>query len=1245
MSEHLLRKPWVFKFASLPATGNAIFIGRVRYLRKSLALLLLIIAAAWATPSASAQSVACARDTILYPYLKELTFTAPADSFFTDAMVGNMRTASQAYHLNSPVKVVGVQFWGAAYTTSATYRQSMPVKVYLYEVDAQNMPIKAIDSTIVNITESYEFYEALFSDPKSVDKNFAVGVKSHLNDTLAVITNNAGNVWSRNYGEGLAWRRFGSGTWNSSLSFFGQDLEYMIFPIVEYGQVAASFTTDGEATPGVEESFTNTSPSAALLSNRMFNLHAFDKFWATGTGDGTYVWKYGDGTEEKQENGAHTFTSPGTRTVELTAELNGYYTVCKGTYTADVVVAAPVEAPSAPNLVAVSDSGVRDDDDITNDTTPTFSGTAEPGVTVKLFAGATEVGSVLADATTGAWEITSSALAEGSYLITAKAVDGEGNTSSASAGINVKIDVTAPVVNPVRLLSSNSSAGKAKDGDVVTLSFTVNEEVTTPEVAIAGQQSIATVGTTATLYQASHTVVSQNAEGAIPFSIKVEDLAGNTATAVTATTDNSGVEIDRTAPQLTSVTIASNNASSAKAKLGDVVTVRITANEQVFAPVVTIAGQQINGVPATTNSTTEFVSSYTVEATTQEGEVPFSILFKDLAGNEGTTVTATSNNSMVVVDKTPPVLSVTIASNNTASTRAKVGDVVTVSITANEPIATPQVNILGRAATVVPATTGSVTGFTASTTVAAGDQEGVVPFSIVATDIVGNQGAGVTASTNGSTVTVDKTAPQLTLVSIISSNTATGRAKAGDVVTITFTANEEIKTPAVTVAGNPAMSVSGPVNGTYTATYTLKSTDSEGPVSFSIGFSDIAGNAATAVTTTTNGNSVVLDRTAPTGYGVAFKEAQVTVNNSTSIALNVTGAEVGASYAYSVTSANGGTPVTGSGVVTAATFTLSGLNVNGLNDGQLTATLSLTDVTGNRGADATAQVLKYKNAMNFTRPAMVQVPIRTAFAQVPKPATVAVTFSNGTTEQVSVAWQQGSYNGLIAGDYEITGNLTAPAGSTNLSNLQAKMTVRVMPNQAPTNITLSRTTFQPSIGLNEAIGVLTAVDADDPVDGQPENQHLFELVAGTGSTDNALFEIDGNQLFLKSNKGLSGKTSFSIRVRALDPYNNSFEKALTLNKEAYAKTKVEELKIVNGFSPNGDGINDTWIVPELRFYNDVEIQVFDRSGVELFRTTNPEQGWDGRNKDGKVLAGAYLYTIQVKDTGLVQKGTVTIIKK
>ncbi|TPE42396.1 Ig-like domain-containing protein [Pontibacter mangrovi] len=380
------------------------------------------------------------------------------------------------------------------------------------------------------------------------------------------------------------------------------------------------------------------------------------------------------------------------------------------------------------------------------------------------------------------------------------------------------------------------------------------------------------------------------------------------------------------------------------------------------------------------------------------------------------------------------------------------------------------------------------------------------------------------------------------------------------------------------------------------------------------------------------------DATAPAGYAVSFHTSRVDITNVTATDLSITGAEVGTSYTYAISSENGGTPVTGTAQVSEASFELRALDLSGLNDGTLNVTLYLVDPAGNRGADARAQVVKItRDIVAVTAPALVKVPIRTTYANVPLPAKVAVTYATGEKEELPVTWSQGDYNGLVAGAYALTGELVLAPMTTNLSSRTAGITVEVQPNKVPTALSFSTASFKPEATAAEAIGSFTTTDADD-------DTFSYALVEGEGSEDNGLFELRGEELYLKSNKGLSGITQLSIRVRSTDPYENTIEKSFTLSKRLYAKPQ-DELKIVNAFSPDGDGINDTWFIPELRFYNQVEIEVFDRSGVRLFHTTNPEEGWNGKDANGQVRKGAFLFIVQVGDINLVKKGVVTILKK
>lgn len=87
-----------------------------------------------------------------------------------------------------------------------------------------------------------------------------------------------------------------------------------------------------------------------------------------------------------------------------------------------------------------------------------------------------------------------------------------------------------------------------------------------------------------------------------------------------------------------------------------------------------------------------------------------------------------------------------------------------------------------------------------------------------------------------------------------------------------------------------------------------------------------------------------------------------------------------------------------------------------------------------------------------------------------------------------------------------------------------------------------------------------------------------------------------------------------------------------------------DITIPNAFTPNNDGKNDTWMVKDLKNYRSSSIEVYDRDGSLLFQTTNPDQGWDGKNKNGQVIAGSYNYVVKVPDLSLERKGSLTVIK-
>ena len=82
--------------------------------------------------------------------------------------------------------------------------------------------------------------------------------------------------------------------------------------------------------------------------------------------------------------------------------------------------------------------------------------------------------------------------------------------------------------------------------------------------------------------------------------------------------------------------------------------------------------------------------------------------------------------------------------------------------------------------------------------------------------------------------------------------------------------------------------------------------------------------------------------------------------------------------------------------------------------------------------------------------------------------------------------------------------------------------------------------------------------------------------------------------------------------------------------------------VPSGFSPNGDGINDTWEIPGIDKYPNAVVTILNRWGQEIFNVTNYTTPWNG-NYNGSVLPTAdYYYIIKLDSNSKPLTGTVTI---
>ena len=87
----------------------------------------------------------------------------------------------------------------------------------------------------------------------------------------------------------------------------------------------------------------------------------------------------------------------------------------------------------------------------------------------------------------------------------------------------------------------------------------------------------------------------------------------------------------------------------------------------------------------------------------------------------------------------------------------------------------------------------------------------------------------------------------------------------------------------------------------------------------------------------------------------------------------------------------------------------------------------------------------------------------------------------------------------------------------------------------------------------------------------------------------------------------------------------------------------KKLFIPNAFTPNNDGINDTWHIETLEAYPDADVKVFSRFGQMVFYNNGIPKSWDGKFKGIQLTTGAYAYIIDLKNGSPIITGVVFII--
>ncbi len=191
-------------------------------------------------------------------------------------------------------------------------------------------------------------------------------------------------------------------------------------------------------------------------------------------------------------------------------------------------------------------------------------------------------------------------------------------------------------------------------------------------------------------------------------------------------------------------------------------------------------------------------------------------------------------------------------------------------------------------------------------------------------------------------------------------------------------------------------------------------------------------------------------------------------------------------------------------------------------------------------------------------------------------------------------------------------------------------------------------TFTPAAGQCAISSQLTIVVSPLPVLNMGPDT---TIAAGASTTLNVI--VTGNIVTYQwtPTSGLSDPTikdpvasPSSTTVYTLDVTDdNNCETSGTI-KITVAGGGSSKISVPNAFSPNGDGINDTWVITGLSSFPGATVDVFNRYGQLVFHSENYNKAWDGTYNGNPLPVGTYYYIIEPRNNEKKMAGSVTIFK-
>ena len=177
-------------------------------------------------------------------------------------------------------------------------------------------------------------------------------------------------------------------------------------------------------------------------------------------------------------------------------------------------------------------------------------------------------------------------------------------------------------------------------------------------------------------------------------------------------------------------------------------------------------------------------------------------------------------------------------------------------------------------------------------------------------------------------------------------------------------------------------------------------------------------------------------------------------------------------------------------------------------------------------------------------------------------------------------------------------------------------------------------------------GTLSILKADQDIifEKIPEGLRTtmeYQLVATTTGKLPVEFYSSESSIVSVIGTNLTVEREGSVQITARQIGDNNWNPAQDVVQSFVTLPTFDGIRSL--FTPNNDGMNDTWYIPDIEQYGNISIQIYNRFGKLLYESSAYKNDWKGTYNGTPLPSASYYYLIKSDVKGIV-KGVVNIVR-